>query len=173
MKKLLFLAALLGSFLCLTACGGDDEPKLEKSAQITYYLNCNELTEAANVIVYYVGDDGLTKFEALAPGRTAWTKTITVKRFPAKVGFQLALSVKESSELTKATYNVKTEASIKVQLMEGTNIKGTFTNNENLIGLNAMAKDKVLSNLGNHDGDNYGYSVSSDGSATRVTLNLK
>lgn len=173
MKKLLFLAALLGSFLCLTACGGDDEPQLEKSAQITYYLNYNELTEAANVIVYYVGDDGVTKFEALTPGRTAWTKTVTVKRFPAKVGFQLALSTKESSELTKETYNVKTEASIKVQLLEGSNIKGTFTNNETLIGLNAMTKSQVLSNLGSHDGDNYGYSVTSDGSASRITLSLK
>lgn len=162
-KNLLILAALVCSVFLFAACG-DDEP--DTTATVTYTLNTNELTSAANVVVYYVGENGETKFESMPAGQGVWFKTITVKKFSSKVGVLVVVSPKDESSLTKDEYNLHSECRIDVKYSNGST---SYANTKTFIGQNSVSKSKVNDLLRNKKYE-YGLKLERNGSISDTSM---
>ena len=167
-KNLLMMAALFCCLFAVTACGSD-EPKTKTTVKGTYTLEFNQdVLDAANVIIYYLDANGAKRFVAVTT--TNWTKTVTNEKFPAQYAFQIAISPKDASSLTKETYDLQINAVISGELSTGEK----FYNSKTILGVQNLAKDKVVSTLEKHDGDAMGYNISKDGTASAMSkINLK
>ena len=168
MKKISFcLLALLCGTVALNSCGSDkDEPKVTPELTATYTLTMTEdVLNAANIIVYYKGDNGADKFEPVTT--TSWSKKVTTKNFPAQMGFMIAVSTKEESSLAKDTYNLAMEGSISGTVNTG----GSFSNTTAIISSQpSVPKSNVLNIVEKADGKQMGYRIQKDGSASSVSL---
>ena len=168
MKKISFcLLALLCGTVALNSCGSDkDEPKVTPKLTATYTLTMTEdVLNAANIIVYYKGDNGADKFEPVTT--TSWSKKVTTKNFPAQMGFMIAVSTKEESSLAKDTYSLGMEGSISGTVNTG----GSFSNTTSIISSQpSVPKSNVLNIVGKADGKQMGYRIQKDGTASSVSL---
>ena len=162
-KNMLILAALLCSAFLFSACG-DDEPDV--TATVTYTLTTNDVTQAANVVIYYVGDNGEKKFETMSAGQSAWFKTVTVKKFSSKVGVLMVVSPKDDASLNKDNYNLHTDCRIDVKYSTGTT---NYANTKTLIGQESVAKNKVNDLLRNKKFE-YGLKLERNGSITDTSM---
>ena len=167
-KHFLLMSALLCCIFALTSCGGDDEPKVTTEAKVSYKLTFDQdVIAASSIIVYYIGDNGVVRFEPVTT--TTWSKNVTSTKFPAEFAVQIAYSPKEASQLTQETYNLMVNAEIEGNLSTGER----FSFSRSFIG-SPTPKDNVIKTLENHSGDAMGYKVTKNGTATAMSnINLR
>lgn len=82
----------------LSSCGDDDDPN-EASQTISFECEANDvLLEFANLTITYTDANGNTQSEPLTG---SFSKSITVKKFPAQGSFQVKATLKDSFDADK------------------------------------------------------------------------
>ena len=165
-RTFLYLAAVLCCLCTLTACGGDDEPKVTTTATGSYTITFGTdfFKAAKHVNIYDKGDNGENKNDVVTEG-TTWHKNVTSTKVPAELGFKVVIEPREESELTQDVYNIHLTGAISGAVNTG----GSFSNTKTFIGLSSVAKSKVLNDLKNHKETSYGYKLSKDGNSSTYT----
>ena len=160
-KNIMYFAAMMCCMFMFSACGGDDEPKVETRATAVYNFTVSpDLLKAANVFITYKGDNGRNIKEAVTA--TAWTKTVTTTSFPAQFGIKYEFSTKNDSELTQDSYDLNSGAAISVAMTNG----ASFNYNTTILSANGTAKNRIASTLDDVSGKSYGYKVTKEGHAS-------
>ncbi|MBR1551344.1 MAG: hypothetical protein IJ632_03375 [Muribaculaceae bacterium] len=160
-KNLLYMAALICCTLALTACGSDDEPSVTTTGTYTLTFGPN-IHDAASIIIYYRGDNGTPRFEALQAGTFTWTKTVAQSDYPADFGVKLVVSPKATSELTFDSYNI----AIHAEIATTTDGKSNHKNMTDIIDASNVNRDQVEAKLRSANGTVYGYRVDRNGNST-------
>lgn len=178
MRKLLFIATLLCGMLAITACGNDskDEPKPTSAnkAEVIYNISFSDVSKYATVIVYYVGDNGAKRFDALEKGATSWSRKVTFNSLPTDAGVQLAISPFQEAEFDKDTYDFSIKATMAIQLYNGSEKFGSANNYQKELSTQSnIAKKKAVLTLANIDGRNWGLNIKKDGTVSAIDMELK
>ena len=164
-KTLLMLVSAMFCLVGLNGCGDKDEPV--ETATATYQITLSDDAFAsASYIIYYMGNNNEKKFESLT--QKSWSKTVTSNKASAEFGFQIGVSTKDVSELTKENYDLSFTSSVHIS-------RGTASSNRNPLDIaEVVAKNNVPTWLNNNLKDkSFGYRVDSKGEASSASLNLK
>ncbi len=116
MKKFFWAATAL-ICIVLASCGSDDNkgntkkaPKQLNAAEVVYKSNITgTIYDVCDVYVKYYDENGQEKTDKADEN---WSKTFTVKKFPAKLGMSVSIKRKQGVELTEDAYTVNTNPSI-------------------------------------------------------------
>ena len=168
MKKFIYMAALLMvAALTLTACGGDDEPKVKTTATATYSMTFSQdLLKACNVFITYKAENGRNVMEGI--NDVWWTKTVTSDKFPAEFGVMYKFSTKSDAELVQEKYDLKCELKFNVVTNKG----ASYSNSVTIIDATGVDKNRVVSELNKYSGKSKGFKVTEKGIVSEAN-NLK
>lgn len=111
------MAAVALICIALASCGSDDgknstkkEPKKLSGAEISYKTNVTgTIYEVCDVFVDYYDANGQVQTEKVNEN---WSKTFTVKKFPANLGISISLKRKDGVPATENSYTIETTPSI-------------------------------------------------------------
>ncbi len=116
MKKFFWAATAL-ICIVLASCGSDDNkgntkkaPKKLNAAEIVYKADITgSIYDVCDIYVKYYDENGQEKTEKADEN---WSKTFTVKKFPAMLGMSISLERKKNAELTEQQYTINTNPPI-------------------------------------------------------------
>lgn len=160
MKKFIYMAAfLMVAALTLTACGGDDEPKVKTTATATYSMTFSQdlLDACGLIIITYKTGNGQNHKEAIST--TWWSKSVTSDKFPAEFGVMYEFSPKLDTELNKDQYDLTCDLNFTVKTSKG----ASYTNAISIINSKGVSKNKVESELKKYSGKSKGFRVTETG----------
>ena len=169
-KNMLMLAALLCCLMTLTACGDDkDDPNVIATGTYTVTFS-PDILDVASVIIYYKGNNNVNRFEAITPDmlrNNTWTKTVTSNKFPAEMGVQFVISLKEESELTREKYNLVINSTFNGSVSG----EGSHSDPEVICNYPEIEKKDVIKRMQGINRKSHGFRIHKDGRFDHADLN--
>ena len=128
--KKLFLMLLAA--LAFVSCGSNDDndeptPEVTKatSAKAEYVVHLSQdLLNAANVTIYYIGGDGQQAQETATT--TTWTKTVSFATLPGQAGFSVQPRLKGDPSLEEYTIEADGKMTVTVLDQKGNTIGNPY-----------------------------------------------
>lgn len=125
-------ASIILAALAFVSCGSDnnDEPTPQPTPEVTkatsakaeYVVHLSQdLVDAANVTIYYIGGDGQQAQETATT--TTWTKTVSFATLPTQVGFSVQPRLKMGmrnpyEQPSQETYIIEADGKMTVTVLD-------------------------------------------------------